>query len=214
MDPALLPSYVAAVREQQEQSPASLPLRLGLELDYFPGQEKVIADLLGGCRFDFIMGSVHYLDGFCIDNDLEHWKTLSPAEVNDVWRGYFARIAGLAQSGSFSFIAHLDLPKAFAFLPTADLSREIGAALDSVARAGMAVEVNTSGWGRACREPYPSLDLLGACLFRGIPALVNADTHASRDLTRDLDRGRDWLKSAGYRQVVRFDDRHPRPVAI
>ncbi len=214
MDPARLPSYIEAVREQQERSPASLPLRLGLELDYFPGQEKAIADLLDGHRFDFIMGSVHYLDDFCIDNNLERWKSLSPAGVNDAWRAYFARIAGLARSRLFSFIAHLDLPKAFDFRPTVDLSREIGAALDEVARAGLAVEVNTSGWGRACREAYPSLDLLGACLSRGIPALVNADAHSCRDLTRDLDRGMEWLKTAGYRHVVRFADRRQTAVAL
>lgn len=214
MDPARLPSYVEAVRAQQERAPASQPLRLGLELDYFPGQEKVIADLLDGYRFDFIMGSVHYLDDFCIDNDLERWKSLGPAGVNEAWRAYFARIAGLARTGLFSFIAHLDLPKAFDFRPSVDLSREIGDALDEVARAGLAVEVNTSGWGRACREPYPSLDLLGACLVRGIPALVNADAHSSRDLTRDLDRGMEWLKSSGYRHVVRFDDRRTQTVAL
>jgi histidinol-phosphatase (PHP family) len=214
MDPARLPFYVEAVRVQQDQAPASQPLRLGLELDYFPGQEKFIADLLDGHRFDFIMGSVHYLGDFCIDNNLERWKALSPAGVDDAWRAYFERIAGLARSGLFSFIAHLDLPKAFNFRPTVDLSREIGAALDDVARAGLAVEVNSSGWGRACKEAYPSLDLLGACLSRGIPALVNADAHSSRDLTRGLDRGMEWLKTAGYRHVVRFNDRRTRTVAL
>lgn len=214
MDPARLPFYVEAVRAQQERTPASQPLRLGLELDWFPGQEKVIADVLDGQRFDFVMGSVHYLDDFCIDDDLERWKTLGPAGVNEAWRGYFERIAGLARSGLFSFVAHLDLPKAFDFRPTVDLSREIGAALDEIARAGMAVEVNTSGWGRACREAYPSLEILGACRSRGIPALVNADAHNAGDLTRGLDRGLEWLKSAGYRQIVRFDDRHQRAVAI
>jgi histidinol-phosphatase (PHP family) len=214
MDPSRLPSYVEAVRAQQDRAPASQPLRLGLELDYFPGQEKAIADLLDGHCFDFIMGSVHYLGDFCIDNNLERWKALDPSGVDDAWRAYFERIAGLARSGLFSFIAHLDLPKAFAFRPTADLSREIGAALDEVARAGLAVEVNTSGWGRACNEAYPSLDLLGACLSRGIPALVNADAHSSRDLMRGLDRGMEWLKTAGYRHVVRFEDRRKRTVAL
>jgi histidinol-phosphatase (PHP family) len=180
MDPARLPAYVAAVREIQAGASAGQPVRL--EIDYFPGQEAALETLLGDYPFDFIMGSVHYLGGFCIDNNLAHWKTLSPTGVNDAWRSYFERIGGLARSGLFSFIAHLDLPKAFDFRPTEDISREIGATLDAVAKAGLAVEVNTAGWNRACREAYPFQDILAGCLSRGIPALVNADAHASKDL--------------------------------
>jgi histidinol-phosphatase (PHP family) len=214
MDPARLPLYVAAVHAAQAEAPPERPLRLGLELDFFPGSEKRLADLISGYRFDYVMGAVHYVDGFLVDDDLAHWKTLSPAEVDDVWRGYFVRIGGLARSGLFSFIAHLDLPKAFDYRPTADLTDHVGAALDAVARAGLAVEVNTSGWRRPCGEAYPSLDLLRACRARGIPAMVNADAHSREDLTRDLDRGMLLLREAGYDEVVRLEDRHLRPVPM
>jgi len=214
MDPARLPAYVEAVRALQAEAPPGQPVRLGLEVDYFPGQEKALADVLGNHQFDFLIGSVHFVDGFNVDSDPDHWKSLSPEGVNDAWRGYWARIEGLALSGQFTFVGHLDLPKAFAYLPTADLSEDIGRALDAIARVGMAVEVNTSGWRRDCREPYPSLDLLRACRSRGIPALVSADAHAAEDLTRDLDRGMRWLRSAGYEEVVRFEGRRQKPVAL
>lgn len=214
MDPARLPAYVEAVRALQADAPPRQPVRLGLELDYFPGGEKALAELLADYSFDYLMGSVHFVDGLNVDSDLEQWKGLSPAGVNDVWRGYWARIAGLARSGFFTFVGHLDLPKIHAIYPTADLHAEADRALDEVARAGMAVEVNTSGWGRACGEAYPSLDLLRACHSRGIPALVSADAHVADHLTRDLDRGIRWLRAAGYREVVRIEGRRLRAVEI
>ncbi len=210
MDPARLPAYVEAVRAIQASAPPEQPVRLGLELDYFPGRERELRELLADYPFDYVMGSVHYVDGLNVDSDHEQWQSLSPERVNEVWRGYWTRVAGMARSGLYTFAAHLDIAKTFARYPTADLGPEIATALDEIARAGMAVEVNTSGWGRACAEPYPSQALLTACLARGIPSLVNADAHGVEHLTRYLDRGLDWLRSAGYRQVVRFKRRRQR----
>ena len=48
----------------------------------------------------------------------------------------------MAESGVFDFAAHLDLPKKFGFKPAANLSAESSAALDAIAAAGMAIEIN------------------------------------------------------------------------
>jgi histidinol-phosphatase (PHP family) len=217
METARLPEYVAAVSAMRAESPPDRPLRMGLELDYFPGQERRTAKLIRDYPFDYIMGSVHYIDGFNIDGQPEVWQRMTPAEVNDTWRGYYARLEGLARSGLYTCVAHPDLPKVFGFLPTEDVTAERDRALDAVARAGMAVEVNTSGTRKVGKEPYPSLAFLRACFARGIPAQVNADAHVAADIARELDRGVEWLRAAGYTEVVRFQGgrlrRFPLPSA-
>jgi histidinol-phosphatase (PHP family) len=214
MDPNRLSDYVAEVQALQDQAAPGLPLRLGLEADFFPEQQEALREILGSYPFDYLIGAVHYVDGFLVDADPHSWAALSPQEVNAVWRGYWERIAGLARSGLYDFVAHLDLPKLFCHRPTVDLSEEVQAALEAIAAAGLAVEVNTAGWHRPCQEAYPAQELLHACRQRGIPALVNTDAHAISHLGRDLERGVDWLRRAGYREVVRFAGRQRVAVAV
>lgn len=214
MDVDRLADYVAEVQSLQAQATPDVPLRLGLEADFFPEQEKALREILASYPFDYLIGAVHYVDGFLVDADPDSWKGLSPQEVNAVWRGYWDRVAGLARSGLYDCVAHLDLPKIFCCRPTADLTEEIQAALDAIAAAGLAVEVNTAGWHRPCQEAYPSQELLQGCQRRSIPALVNADAHAISQLNRDLDRGAEWLRRAGYRQVVRLAGRRMVAVAL
>jgi histidinol-phosphatase (PHP family) len=219
MDLDRLPDYVAEVQALQSEAMrgkgVALPtLRMGLETDFFPGQEKALAEALRGYPWDYLIGAVHYVDGFPIDASADYWEGLSEDEVNAVWRGYWERIAGLARSGLYDFVAHLDLPKIFGYQPTVDLSSEVAAALDAMAAAGLAVEVNTAGWHKPCREAYPSLELLRGCHRRDIPALVSADAHATDHLARDLPCGAEWLRAAGYSEVVRFAGRRRRAVAL
>ena len=48
------------IEEAREKTPG-FPIRLGLECDYLPGQEEWILKLAGMARWDYLIGSVHYL---------------------------------------------------------------------------------------------------------------------------------------------------------
>src|SRR5207237_343782 len=56
-----LDDYVDAVVEAKRRG---LPVKLGLEVDYFPGIETGIAELLEPYPWDYVLGSVHFVDGF------------------------------------------------------------------------------------------------------------------------------------------------------
>ena len=194
----------------EHPSPAGSPdliVRRGVEADFFPGQEKAVREALAGHALDYVIGSVHYVDGFPVDESRPNWDRLSPAEREDVHRGYWVRIAGLARSGLYDIVGHIDLPKKFGYRAESDLSVEIGAALDAVAAAGMVVEVNTSGWHTMAREAYPTSDILRECRKRGIPSQINADAHMPATLTRDFDQAAALIREAGYTEVARFAGR-------
>lgn len=179
-------------------------VRYGVEADYFPEQEAALREALAPHHLDYVIGSVHFVDGFPVDESAAFWETLSPGERDEVCRGYWARIAGLARSGLADIVGHIDLTKKFGYRPAADLSAEIGAALDAIAASGMAVEINTAGWHTVAREAYPEPGILRACRKRGIPILINADAHAPAFLTRDFDRAVALARDVGYTHVVRF----------
>ena len=86
------------------------PLRLGLEVDFVPGAEDRIANLLDGRDFDYVVGSIHFLGDRAVDHDgYDIWEADGDADA--VWRRYFETLAEAARSGLFDILAHPDLVK-------------------------------------------------------------------------------------------------------
>jgi len=199
--------YVELVQTAAGEAGNDLIVRLGIEADFITETTDDLADILASQPFDYVIGAVHFVDGFPIDECAENWENLSQAERDEVIRGYWVRIRGLADSGLYDIAAHLDLTKKFGFAPIVDLSGEIGQALDAIARAEMSVEVSTAGWHATCGEQYPSLPILRGCLERKIPVLVTADAHKPSDLARDYDLAYRLIEEIGFAEVSSYAGR-------
>ncbi|MHB0937548.1 MAG: histidinol-phosphatase [Armatimonadota bacterium] len=206
-----LPEYVERILAAKTAEASGLVIRLGIEIDFFPETIEAAKTELARYPFDYLIGSVHFVKPgphfFPIDYDASRWEVLSAEKVNTVWRLYWVQIRALAESGCCDFIGHLDLPKKYGFLPTADFTAEANAALDAIAAAGLAIEINTAGWQKPVNEAYPSLSLLRAARERDIPLLINADAHIPADAAADYDRARALARQAGYAELVRFERR-------
>lgn len=213
MDLDLLGDYVLELRAAADET-KDLTLRIGIEADFFPETVEELRERLAPYPFDYVIGSVHYVDGFPIDRCAPDWDALSQDERNDMWRRYWERIRQMAESRVFDFAAHLDLPKKFGHCASVDLTHEAHAALEAIRGAGMAMEINTAGWSLPAGEAYPALGLLREARRREIPLLINADAHFPEFLTRDFDRARALAREAGYTGLVRYENRQPYPVSI
>lgn len=209
----LLGDYVLQLRVAATET-NDLVLRIGVEADFFPETVEALRERLEPYPWDYVIGSVHYVDGFPIDEKAQLWDALSQDERNDLWRRYWVRIRQMAESRVYDFAAHLDLPKKFGHRPTVDLTREADEALDAIAGAGMAIEINTAGWSLPAAEAYPSLDLLIRARKREIPLLINADAHFPEFLTRNFDRARELAREAGYTSLVRYEGRRAVEYAL
>jgi histidinol-phosphatase (PHP family) len=205
MPPERLAEYVRTVRAHQGGS--SLVVRLGIELDWFPGHAEAIAAAIAGIDFDYIIGSVHSVNGFRIDMSAEEWRPLTVEQRDERHRQYWRCVRSMAASGLYDIAAHLDLPKKFGFRATADLSDVIGEALDAIAAASMIVELNTAGWHKPAEECYPTPEILRQCRRRDIDVTLSADAHHPEHLLRDFARGAAVLAAAGYERVARFAGR-------
>lgn len=209
----LLGDYVLQLRAAAHET-HDLTVRLGVEADFFPETIEALRERLEPYPWDYVIGSVHYVDGFPIDRHKDDWDALSAEQVNEKWRLYWLRMRQLAESRVFDFAAHLDLPKKFGYRPTVDLTAEALAALDAIAASDMAIEINTAGWSLPAQEAYPSLELLREARRREIPLLINADAHFPEFLTRNFDRARELAREAGYTELVRYEQRQRYPVVL
>ena len=209
-----LPAYFDGLREARELAGDKIKVRFGLEADYEPQTIDALAELLVGFPLDYVIGSIHFLDLFPVDDSPGHWDKLSEPERNDTMRAYWNQLARMAKRGVFSFVGHIDICRKFGHLPTVDLSADIAAALDAIAQAGMAVEINTSGRHCPIQEAYPSPAILVECRRRGIPILINADAHAAASLTSGFEEAAELASSAGYTETLVYEARQARVVPI
>jgi histidinol-phosphatase (PHP family) len=202
-----LDRYCDAVLEAKRRG---LPVKLGLEVDYVPGRERETHDILESYPWDFLLGSVHSIEGHFVDDPSSGiWAHLP---VGEVWRRYFVALRGAARSGLFDVLSHPDLVKIFGRRPADEqvhLHHEETA--DAIAAAGgIAVEVSTAGLRKPVGELYPDPGFLDACRRRGVPATTASDAHVPDDVGRDFDQAVELMRAHGYETVTVFERREPR----
>ena len=135
-----LDAYVEAVLEAKRRG---LPVKLGLEVDWWPPHNERLAEILAPYPWDYLLGSVHWVDGLAVDCEPGVWAECT---VEEAWRRYFHELGEAAQSSLFDVLSHPDLAKIFGLRPEPHVVEELHAGLaDSAARAGVAIEVSTAG---------------------------------------------------------------------
>jgi histidinol-phosphatase (PHP family) len=178
------------------------------------GREGELEKLLQPYPWDFLLGSVHLVDGKAVDmeSDSGLWDRLP---VEEVWRRYFTELAALARSGLADVLAHPDLVKIFGRRPAAEVvEAQYEGAATAFADAGVAVEASTAGLRKPVGELYPDLGLLALSRECGVGATLASDAHVAHDVERDFEAGLDHLRSAGYETVTVFDGRVGRQEAL
>ena len=206
-----LDEYVDSVRKAQKDFP-KLTIRLALEVDYLPGQEDWIRELSARHPWDYFIGSVHYVsDSWDIDNPakLSEWKNRDAFEV---WSAYFERLTMAAESKLFEIIGHADLPKKFGHRPSQDCSPVYEKFLAAAAKSGCAIELNTAGLRKDCREIYPSRAILELAFQRGVPITFGSDAHAPGEVGMNFAEAVQLASSVGYVECSRFSRRQRRSV--
>lgn len=196
-----LEAYVAFIQRAREHS--DLLLRLGLEVDYFPGREELLRRLLSAYPLDFVLGSVHWLGAWGFDhlNRLDRWRN---RDVDAAFRQYFDLLCRAARSGLFDIMAHPDLIKLAGHRPSYDLRPLYEEAAWAFAEGGVAVEVSTAGLYRPVREIYPAEPFLRLCRDYGIPIVISSDAHRPEEVGRDREAALTLARRCGYSQVCRF----------
>ena len=200
-----LDAYVDAVLQARERG---LPVKLGLEVDYVADREDETRSLLAPYPWDFLLGSVHFIDGLGMDGAP---RLVDEGGVEETWRRYFETLARAARSGLFDSLAHPDLAKVFGDRVDGFDYSEI---VDAIAESSVAVEVSTAGLRKPVGELYPHPDLLAACRERDVPITTGSDAHVPQLVGRDFDRARELLRSAGYDTVTVFERRQARQEPI
>lgn len=208
-----LGEYIQKVEKARKDNPR-LQIKIGLEVDYLPGQEDWIRELAAFHDWDYFIGSVHYISNtWAVDNpeQISKWKERDAFEV---WSIYFDRLRMAAETGLFEIIGHADLPKKFRIVPKQDCRPLFETFLNSVQKVGVAIELNTAGLRKDCKEIYPCRSLLELAFARKVPITFGSDAHATTEVGADFKAAIELARSVGYTSHVRFEKRKRSEIAF
>jgi histidinol-phosphatase (PHP family) len=203
-------AYCGFVREETD-------LRLGIEADFVAGREDRIANFLEAREWDYVVGSVHFLQDRAVDMDGE-WDLWGRGESPErLWKRYFDTLAEAARSGLYDIMAHPDLVKIWGRrppqgrpVPEGDPRRYYEPAIEAFADAGVAIEVSTAGLRKPVGRIYPERDMLAMAVEAGVPVALSSDAHKPDQLGYGYDRALEFLAEAGVREICVFEGRARR----
>jgi len=201
-----LDEYVAFVREDTD-------LRLGIEADFIPGREDRMGALLERHRWDYVLGSVHFVREHAVDMAGAHDIWGRGESPDRIWSRYFEWVARAALTGQFDIMAHPDLVKYWGGgrpAPDRDLRFYYEPAIEAFAEAGVAVEVSTAGLRKPAGEIYPSRDFLEMALDAGLPLALSSDAHEPQNLGYEYERALELLDELGVKELCVFEGRTRR----
>lgn len=201
-----LDAYCAFVRQETD-------LRLGIEMDFVPGREDRIANLLESRDFDYVVGSVHFVGEAAVDMEGTYDIWSGPVHAERIWARYFEVLGEAARSGLYDVIAHPDLVKVWGSgrpLPDTDLRRYYEPAVEAFLEGGVAVEVSTAGYRKPVGELYPAPAFLETVAEAGCPVALSSDAHVPEHLGHEYERAVEELARVGIGEIAVFERRARR----
>lgn len=198
--------YLAKIENARKTFP-QLTIKTALEVDFIPGYEDWIRVLAKRHPWDYFIGSVHYVsEAWALDDPtkLSEWKNRDPFEV---WSVYFDRLTQAAASGLFEIIGHADLAKKFCMYPKQDCSALFRKFLKTCATHDVAIEINTAGLRKDCKELYPSQTILNMAAQMGVPLTFGSDAHAPHEVGMNFTEAVASARQAGFTQFCTFTGR-------
>jgi histidinol-phosphatase (PHP family) len=212
-------AYFDEIYAAQEESETLL--RVGLEVDYFPSEERRLESLLSEYPFDFILGSVHVVNGREIASGKDSASFFEGRPLTEAVSEYFEVWKKAVRSGLFDVMAHPDYFKKhlslFRSQPLAwrELRPYALDAIQSLADNGVGYEVNTSCMRHGAGEFFPVKEFVEAAYEIGVKKVtVGSDSHIPETLGYRISDALSCLYDAGYRRVDLYRGRKSFEVDI
>jgi len=182
---------------------SGLPVLLGLEVDYFPETIEAVLEFLAPYPWDFLIGSVHWVNGWAVD----HSGAIAAFEergVDVAYEQYFSLEAQLAGSGVVDALAHADVVKKYGHRPAQERTDLYAPVVEAAAVSGTAVEVSSAGLRHPASEIYPAPRFLEMFHQAGVPITLASDGHSPDQAAWGMDDVLAAARAAGYTQRLEF----------
>lgn len=211
-----IPRYMAAMSELKKKYSGRLDIRTGIEL----GLQSHIADYLYKLTekypFDFVIGSVHFIDG--LD---PYYPEYFEKHGKNSYRLYFETLLRrIRKVKCYDSLGHLDYIVRYGAPHGLTYSySEYGDYIDEILRQiisdGKALECNTGGLSRGLTEPNPCRDVFVRYRELGGELItLGSDAHSPETLGCCFDRCGAMLRDCGFKYYAVYEKRRPEMLSL
>lgn len=195
--------YESDVLLAKERFKGRIDVLLGYEVDFL---ENYMLDEVLNANCDYLIGSVHFLNGWGFDNPESIFEYVRK-DIDDIWFGYFLAIEQLAKCGKFDIVGHMDIIKIFNYYPKGDIRTFVEKALRAIKQSNMVIEINASGLRKPVGEQYPSREILELAYSMSIPITFGSDAHKPDHVAESRLQMETLAREIGYSQCAMFNKR-------
>lgn len=154
-----------------------IKVNFGLEICWFEQHEEYIRSLVSDGYFDYLIGSVHWIDNWTFNQRKYQWLG---KDVNKLYRRYYELSNSLISSDIFDIIAHPDLIRCHSLYPTFDLADTYKELCDNAIKHNVAIEMNTS------KSLGINPQFLSIAKDSGVRFSTGSDAHRPEDVGRGI----------------------------
>jgi histidinol-phosphatase (PHP family) len=182
-----------------------LKVRAGIELDNDPVTSNAGRAWVekNWDRLDFVLGSVHYLDGEDKMFDAADQECqFRERSVESVYDDYIEQLSHIISLGHIDCVSHLDLIKIHGYRPSLSALSFFHPVLELIKKSNLAMEINTAGWRKPAGEQYPEAVLAQEAIRLGIPLTLSSDAHSYAQIGEDYARLAQLLEEWQVKEVA------------
>lgn len=195
-----------------------LQVYVGMEVDYIPEMTSPQSDFIRSLKLDYVIGSVHYVDGFAdgrrweIDSTnkifKEGIKYIFKNNIKKALKRYYELIQEMVEKHTPDVVGHLDKIKIHNMQDNYFDETEkwyhklVVKTLEVIAQSGAIIEVNTRGeYKKKAKETYPSFWVLELIQAMNIPITLQSDAHHPKEIIGNFEQTAQKLKKIGFTQL-------------
>jgi histidinol-phosphatase (PHP family) len=197
--------HAFALRERYE---GRIEILVGFETERLPPADWAarMRALRQSAAFEYIVGSVHDVDGTYVDYKPEQTRELALqlGGREALHARYFEALTELVETLEPEVVGHIDLVRKFDG-PSAGFSpsvyKHIERTLEAVRAHGGVLDVNCGAHRRGLSPVYPLPEILERACQMGIGVTLGDDGHGAHDVGVGLDACMQAIAAAGYREL-------------
>lgn len=155
-----------------------IKVKFGLEVCYRKQDEDFLRDILSKHHFDFLIGSVHSVDGLMYDMSYSKDILWNIIDKNVIYKHYYEELNNLVNSNLFDQVGHPDTIKLFNIYPDYDLTKTYEELADNIKKHHLKAECNVGCFYRYNHKDLGLSDeLLKIFVDKGVELITVSDAH-------------------------------------
>ena len=159
-----------------------IKIKFGLEVCYSPQHEKDIEDIKNVYPFDFLVGSIHFIDGWAFSHRRQLWRK-EDYDLDKLYNRYYGLMYELVHSNLFSGLAHPNSLQCFGAYPIGNYDAEYKRIAKELKKNNMYIEESSGlaiNYGNT--ELGMNVNMLRAMIQQNVQILTASDAHVPQDV--------------------------------